>query len=57
MPSDEDWAGLRAYFDEIGMKAVEDVVAEGVDAETVGQQVAHFNDMLIERLKERLSGP
>jgi len=57
VPSDEDWAGLRAYFDEIGMKAVEDVVAEGVDAETVGQRVAHFNDMLIERLKERLSGP
>jgi len=41
-----------------GMKAVEDVVAEGVvDAETAGQRVAHFNDMLIERLKERLSGP
>lgn len=47
---DEAWSALRAHFDEIGMKAVEQV--QGVSPELAGQRVAKFNDMLIAKLKE-----
>lgn len=48
-----DWDAVRALFDETGMKAVEDLVAKGMDPEVVGARVAKFNDMVIEKLKEK----
>ena len=49
MTDDADWNTLRAYFDEIGMKALEGV--EGVSKELAGKRVAQFNDYLIAKLK------
>jgi hypothetical protein len=51
--TEEEWDALRAYFDDIGHKqALDAVVAKGVSPEIAGQRIAHFNDILIERLKQ-----
>lgn len=51
-----DWDQIRAQLDETGLTAVEHVVAEGIPAELAGARVAKFNDLLIERLKEKFEG-
>jgi DNA-binding ferritin-like protein (Dps family) len=48
-----DWDELRAYFDTVGMQAVENAVAKGTPADVAGQRVAHFNDILIEQLQQQ----
>lgn len=48
--TDEGWDELRAYFDRVGQNSLEKV--EGVSSEVAGQRIAHFNDMLVERLKK-----
>lgn len=47
-----DWDELRAYFDEVGLIAVQRTIAKGVAPEVAGARVAEFNDLLIERLKQ-----
>jgi hypothetical protein len=51
--SDEDWDVVRALLDETGLSAIEGAIKNGVSKELAGQRIAYFNDMLIERLKER----
>jgi hypothetical protein len=46
-----EWDAVRVILDQIGMLAVEDVVAAGVPPEVAGARVTRFNDMLIARLK------
>lgn len=49
-----DWDALRALLDNTGLQAVEEAVASGkVTREVAGQRIAQFNDMVIERLREK----
>jgi hypothetical protein len=53
-PTDEEgWDRLRAYFDEVGQRSLEEVVARGTPAEVAGKRIAEFNDMLIDKLRKR----
>jgi hypothetical protein len=52
--TEEGWDALRAYFDEVGQHSLEELVKEGqVPAEVAGPRIAHFNEMLIEKMRKR----
>lgn len=54
-PEDDFWDRVRVLFDEVGMAAIDNAVANGVPQAVAGERIAWFNDMLIVKLKERLA--
>jgi hypothetical protein len=50
---ESDWDDLRAVLDARGLEAVEHAMASGVPSEIAGRRIAEFNDILIEKLKEK----
>lgn len=52
--TEEGWDQLRAYFDAVGQRSLDDLIKEGrVPVEIAGQRIAHFNDGLIEQLRKK----
>jgi hypothetical protein len=48
-----DWDEVRAELDNCGMRAMDQMEAEGLDVDRTisGERIAAFNDMLIEQLR------
>lgn len=51
--TEEGWDHLRAHFDEVGQRSLEELAGE-MPAEIAGPRIARLNDMLIAQLRERV---